>query len=303
MAMPRASITGIEPLVITDPVAVRAAVLAARREGRRVGFVPTMGGLHAGHVSLVERAAAECDDVAVSIFVNPTQFGPGEDFNRYPRDLEADLAMLAGRNVRWVYAPAAEAIYPPGHATRIVVDGPARRFEGEARRGHFSGVATVVCRLFHDVPADVACFGAKDWQQTLVVKRLVTDLGLPIEIVVCPTVREPDGLAMSSRNAYLTAAERQQAVALSESLKLAELLWEECLSPGEVASDMKKHLRSRGIAVDYAAVVDAETLGPVDDPAPAVALVAGRVGTTRLIDNCLLPGRDDGQCPSIGWDL
>ena len=302
MASPPGATTGIEPRVVADPATVRGEVLAARQAGRRVGFVPTMGSLHAGHVSLVERAADACDAVAVSIFVNPTQFGPGEDFERYPRDLTADLAMLAGQNVRWVYAPAAAAIYPPGHATRIVVDGPARRFEGEARRGHFSGVATVVCRLFHDVPADVAYFGAKDWQQTLVVKRLVADLGLPIEIVVCPTVREPDGLAMSSRNAYLTAAERQRAVGLSESLRLAEVLWEEGRSPEEVASDMKHHLRSRGIAVDYAVVVDAETLGPAVDSAPVVALVACRVGTTRLIDNCLLPARDD-QGPSIGRDL
>ncbi len=302
MALPRGATKEIEPRVIADPEVVRGEILAARQAGRRVGFVPTMGSLHAGHVSLVDRAADACDEVAVSIFVNPTQFGPGEDFERYPRDLTADLAMLAGQNVRWVYAPAAETIYPLGHATRIVVDGPARRFEGEARRSHFSGVATVVCRLFHDVPADAAYFGAKDWQQTIVVKRLVADLGLPIEIIVCPTVREPDGLAMSSRNAYLTVAERQQAVGLSESLRLAEVLWEDGLSPEEVANDMKKHLRSRGIAVDYAAVVDAETLGPAVDPAPAVALVAGRFGTTRLIDNCLLPGRDD-QGPSIGWDL
>jgi len=302
MALPRGATTEIEPRIIADPAVVRGEVLTARQAGRRVGFVPTMGSLHAGHVSLVERAAAECDEVAVSIFVNPTQFGPNEDFERYPRDLTADLSMLAGRNVRWVYAPAAAAIYPPGHATRIVVDGPARRFEGEVRRGHFSGVATVVCRLFHDVPADVAYFGAKDWQQTLVVKRLVADLGLPIEIVVCPTVREPDGLAMSSRNAYLTATERQRAVALSETLTLAEALWEDGLSPEEVAGDMKKHLLSRGIAVDYAAVVDAETLGPAVDPARAVALVAGRVGTTRLIDNRLLPARDD-QGPSTGWDI
>jgi pantoate--beta-alanine ligase len=194
------------PAVIGDPAAVREAVLAARATGRRVGFVPTMGALHAGHASLVERAARECDDVAVSIFVNPTQFAPGEDFDRYPRSLAADLAILEPLGVRWVFAPEPAAVYPPGDATRIVVDGPATGFEGAIRPGHFAGVATVVCRLFLAVPADAAYFGAKDWQQTLVVKRMVRDLGLPIAIEVCPTVREPDGLAMSSRNAYLSAA-------------------------------------------------------------------------------------------------
>ena len=183
----------------------------------------------------------------------------------------------------------------------MVVDGPSRRWEGEHRPGHFQGVSTVVCKLFSMVPADVAYFGAKDWQQTLVVKRLVADLGLPIEIVVCPTVREPDGLAMSSRNAYLSSAERQRAVALSESLALAERFWEDGLEPGAVAAGMEQHMLSRGLAVDYAVVVDAETLGPAVDPAPAVALVAGRAGGTRLIDNCLLPGRESDRCqPSDG---
>jgi len=295
--------------VVTDAAEVQTEVRAAREAGRRVGFVPTMGGLHAGHVSLVARAVAECDDVAVSIFVNPAQFGPGEDFDRYPRDLAGDLATLAGGlgkqaagKVRWIFAPAAEVIYPPGHATRIVVAGPANRFEGAARRGHFSGVATVVCRLFQIVPAEVAYFGAKDWQQALVVKRMVADLGLPIGIVVCPTVREPDGLAMSSRNAFLSPDDRRRAVALSESLRLAEDLWHDGVNTAEVAAGMKRHMRSCGIAVDYAAVVDAETLGPVVGSARAVALVAGRAGTTRLIDNRLLPGREDGAAGQVGWD-
>jgi pantoate--beta-alanine ligase len=279
------------PEPVADPAAVRREVLAARAAGRRVGFVPTMGAIHAGHLALVDRAAAECDEVAVSIFVNPKQFGPGEDFERYPRPLAADLAALAGRRVRWVLVPPGEAIYPPGDATRIEVAGPALGFEGDARPGHFSGVATVVQRLFQAVPADRAYFGAKDWQQTLVVKRMVRDLGLPIEIVVCPTVREPDGLALSSRNAYLSPADRLRAAALSESLALAAAAWAECEPAAAIVATLRSRLEAAGVAVDYAAVVDAESLGPATDSRPAVALVAGRLGTTRLIDNRLLPAR------------
>ena len=276
---------------VADPAAVRDEVRAARQAGRRVGFVPTMGALHAGHVALVARAAQECDDVAVSIFVNPTQFGPGEDFERYPRTLAADLAALAGHPVRWVFVPPVEAIYPPGDATRIVVEGPACGFEGALRPGHFSGVATVVYRLFQAVPADAAYFGAKDWQQTLVVKRMVRDLGLPLEIVVCPTVREPDGLALSSRNAYLSPTDRRRAVALSASLADAAARWAAGAEAAGIEAAMRERMTAEGVAVDYAAVVDAESLGPVAAGREAVALVAGRLGSTRLIDNRLLPPR------------
>jgi pantoate--beta-alanine ligase len=282
------------PTVITDPQEIRDKVLAARAGGRRVGFVPTMGALHAGHVSLVDRAAADCDDVAVSIFVNPTQFAPHEDFARYPRTPAADLALLGGGRVRWVFAPRADDIYPPGWCTRISVEGPARRLEGELRPGHFSGVATVVCRLFMAVPADAAYFGAKDWQQTLVVRRMVRDLGLPIGIVVCPTVREPDGLAMSSRNAYLAPGDRQRAAAIWESLEVAARAWEAGQAPVAIESLMRGHLESRGIVVDYAVVVDAESLDTVLPGADARALVAGRLGATRLIDNRPLPPRQPG---------
>ena len=279
---------------IRAPAAMRAAVLEARAAGRRVGFVPTMGALHEGHASLVERAAGECDDVVVSIFVNPTQFGPTEDFARYPRTLAADAALLGPRGARWIFVPEPADMYPPGAATRVVVDGPARPFEGAIRPGHFAGVATVVCRLFHCVPADVAYFGAKDWQQTLVVKRMVCDLGLPIEITVCPTVREADGLAMSSRNAYLGVDERQRAVALHEGLCAAERLWQSGADVAAVELAIRQPLEARGIAIDYAAVVAAETLEPLPvagaEP-PAIALVAGRLGSTRLIDNRLLPPR------------
>jgi len=284
-----ASAPAIEP--VADPVAMREAVRAARVAGRRVGFVPTMGALHAGHLALVEQAATECDDVVVSIFVNPTQFGPGEDFERYPRRLEADLEALRSHCVRWVFTPNVEAMYPEGAATRIVVDGPANGYEGDIRPGHFSGVATIVCRLFLAVPADRAYFGAKDWQQTLAVKRVVHDLGLPIDVVVCPTVREPDGLAMSSRNAYLTPDERRRAVTLSQSLAEAAEAWGSGAPLASIEAVMRNRLEHHNITVDYAAIADADTLGPVTAGHAAVALVAGRLGSTRLIDNRLLPPR------------
>ena len=281
-----------QPRLLTSPTEMRDEVLAARAAGRRVGFVPTMGALHAGHASLVDRATADCHEVAVSIFVNPTQFGPGEDYGRYPRMLEADTRLLERRGVRWIFAPRVEDLYPAGAATRVVVEGPALPFEGAIRPGHFSGVATVVCRLFTALPADAAYFGAKDWQQTLVVKRMVRDLGLPVDIVVCPTMREPDGLALSSRNAYLDAADRGRAVALHESLLLAERLWHAGAAVGTIERGMRDVLEAHGVALDYAAVVAAESLGPVpSQPTPAVALVAGRLGSTRLIDNRELPPR------------
>lgn len=287
--------------VVGDPAAMRERVLQARTAGRRVGFVPTMGALHAGHASLVDRAARECDAVAVSIFVNPTQFGPGEDFTRYPRSFAADVDLLASRGVSWIYAPPAEAVYPPGHETRVVVGGPAVRFEGRLRPGHFDGVATVVCQLLLAVPADVAYFGAKDWQQTRVVKRMVADLGLPVEVVVCPTVREADGLALSSRNIYLSPDERRRAVALSASLDEAARLWSAGAAVADIERAMQSTLEAAGVAVDYAAVVDAESLEPpAASGLPVVALVAGRLGTTRLIDNRQLPPRAGAGQPAGG---
>ena len=278
--------------IVHDPDRMRVLVGEARAAGRRVGFVPTMGALHAGHGSLVARAARECDAVAVSIFVNPTQFGPQEDFTRYPRTLAADAVLLAPHGVAWIYVPEVSDIYPPGDATRIVMRGPAVPFEGERRPGHFDGVATVVCKLLLSVPADVAYFGAKDWQQTLVVKRMVRDLGLSVEIVVCPTVREADGLAMSSRNAYLSPTERLRAVALWESLRRAEQLWKSGANAAAIERAMQEMMAAQGVAVDYASLADPESLAPVsDDAVRAVALVAGRLGSTRLIDNLELPVR------------
>jgi pantoate--beta-alanine ligase len=289
------------PTVVHEPAEMRAIVAESRAGGRRVGFVPTMGALHAGHASLAARAVAECDDVAVSIFVNPTQFGPQEDFGRYPRTFAADLELLAARRVRWVYAPSAEAVYPPGECTRILVGGPAVPLEGERRPGHFDGVATVVCKLFMTVPAHAAYFGAKDWQQTRVVKRMTRDLGLPIEIVVCPTVREADGLAMSSRNAYLSPAERARAVGLIEALRAAASLWAARAPVAEIEEAMRTAIAARGIAVDYAMLADPESIEPLRVGADrAVALVAGRLGSTRLIDALELPPR--GAIDGAGAD-
>jgi len=279
------------PIVETDPVRIRELVVSARRAGRRVGFVPTMGALHAGHASLVERAAAECDDVVVSIFVNPKQFGPREDLDRYPRTLAADVALVGAKGARWVFAPEASTAYPAGHATSVVVAAPAADFEGAVRPGHFSGVATVVCWLFQVVPADVAYFGAKDWQQTVVVRRMVADLAIPIDVEVCPTIREADGLAMSSRNAYLSPDERRRAVALHEGLQAAAARWRDGAEIAVVEEAIRAALLARDIAVDYARVVDPDTLLAPGPDAAAVALVAGRLGATRLLDNILLPPR------------
>lgn len=277
--------------LVRSVAALRALSDDARAAGRRLALVPTMGALHDGHLALVALAQQRADVVIVSIFVNPTQFGPGEDFERYPRKLEEDLEALRSHRVCRVFTPTVQAMYPDGAATRIVVDGPAQGYEGDIRPGHFSGVATIVCRLFLAVPADRAYFGAKDWQQSLVVKRMVHDLGLPIDIVVCPTVREPDGLAMSSRNAYLTPDERRRAVALSASLAEAADAWASDASIASIEAAMRKRLEYQNIAVDYAAIADADSLGPVTAGHAAVALVAGRLGNTRLIDNRLLPPR------------
>jgi pantoate--beta-alanine ligase len=279
------------PELITDPRAMYARVVAARQNGKRVGVVPTMGALHAGHVSLIERSCAECDFNVVTIFVNPTQFGPHEDFQKYPRTLESDLRAMAHLPVDVVFCPERNAMYPAGHATRVEVEGPALPWEGAHRPGHFSGVATIVLKLFEVVQPHVAYFGQKDYQQTLVVRRIVEDLDVPVEIVVCPTTREPDGLAMSSRNAYLSAESRQKALRLSQCLRLATQL----IADGE--RDAKK-VRDEmlalftdipGVDVDYVALVDPATLAEVKELSqPTIALLAVRVDGTRLIDNAVI---------------
>jgi pantoate--beta-alanine ligase len=270
---------------------IRAAVQAARQTGETVGFVPTMGALHEGHLSLVDAAAAECDRVAVSIFVNPTQFGPAEDFSKYPRDLERDLDLIRRRGCDWAFVPQPDEMYPRGFDTYIDVGAVARPWEGAARPGHFRGVATVVHKLFQLVPADRAYFGRKDYQQTLVVRRMVEDLDLPIDIRVCPIVRDADGLALSSRNVYLSPDERRRALALSQSLKLAEAAH----ASGETSADKIRdsilaHIAVvGGIQLEYIAIVRDGTVEEVSTiNGPATIAIAARIGATRLIDNTRL---------------
>jgi len=270
---------------------LRAAVAAARAEGKRIGLVPTMGALHEGHLSLVRAARAECDAVVVSIYVNPSQFGPNEDLAKYPRTLQADLDLLAGCGTDFVWAPADAEVYRPGHATWVEVGDVAEPLEGECRPGHFRGVATIVLKLFNAVQPDVAYFGQKDYQQAAVIRRMVADLDVPVEIGVCPIVREPDGLAMSSRNRYLSPAARGWALVLWKSLQLAT----ELVAGGErraaaVAGRMREVILTAGDArIDYVALVDPDTLLPVESISrPTLAALAVRIENTRLIDNCIL---------------
>jgi pantoate--beta-alanine ligase len=262
-----------------------------RATHRSVGFVPTMGALHAGHRSLVQAARQRCDIVVASIFVNPTQFAPHEDFSRYPRTLAEDCQMLEAEGVDVVFTPTAEAMYPPGASTFVEVEGVSDRLDGASRPGHFRGVATVVAKLFHIVQPGLAFFGQKDAAQVAVLRKMVRDLDFPLEIIVCPTVREPDGLAMSSRNRYLSAVERRQALTLSRALHAAEIQ----VTRGEHrASALLQTVRATlqeepAIRVDYIAAVDPDTLLPIENVASGALLaVAAYVGTTRLIDNVLL---------------
>ncbi|HTN73885.1 MAG TPA: pantoate--beta-alanine ligase [Pirellulaceae bacterium] len=279
------------PAIIESVSEMRSRIVAAQRNGERVGLIPTMGALHAGHLSLVEKSAAECQRTIVTIFVNPTQFGPQEDFQKYPRTLDADLALLAPLGVEAVFVPQHHDMYPPGFSTYIEPPSVALPLEGAFRPGHFRGVATVVLKLFEICPADVAYFGAKDYQQTLVVRKMVEDLNLPIRISIEPTLREPDGLAMSSRNRYLSPAEREQALTLSLSLqRAADLLAAGERVAAKILASMQELFAAAGItSIDYIALADPETLLPVEQiHGPVVALIAARVGTTRLIDNRVL---------------
>jgi pantoate--beta-alanine ligase len=288
------------PRVISSISEMQAAVRELQRGGRTVGLVPTMGALHEGHLSLVRRAKSECDVAVATIFVNPTQFSPHEDFSKYPRTLEADLQALATANCELVFAPSREEMYPPGASTLIEPPRVAQPLEGVCRPGHFRGVATVVLKLFHIIPADKAYFGRKDFQQALVIQRMVVDLNVPVQVVVCPIVREPDGLAMSSRNRYLSPSQRQQALALSRALtEVQQAVSRGMRDAAILAAGMRRVLESAGIErIDYATLADAETLAEVVRlEGPAVALIASFVGATRLLDNCLLdvPPSDHSQ--------
>ena len=276
------------PLPVTRDVAgLRAAVAAWRRQGLSVGMAPTMGALHEGHLSLVRAAKARCDRVVASLFVNPKQFAPHEDFERYPRDEAGDARLLAAAGCDLLYAPDRAAMYPAGFATSVIVTGVSTPLEGEYRPHFFGGVATVVAKLLLQCLPDTAFFGEKDYQQLLVIRRLTRDLDIPVEIVGCETVREPDGLAMSSRNAYLSAEERRAAAQLNVVMREAIAAVRAGQSINEAETQARRRLTEAGFSsVDYVAIRDAETLAPVTDlGAPARILAAAWLGKTRLIDN------------------
>ena len=270
---------------------MREASRAARLARKRVGLVPTMGALHEGHLSLVRAARAACDVVAASIFVNPTQFGPTEDLAKYPRSFERDCKLLAREGVEFVFAPSVEEMYPETTATTwVTVEDLSGKLDGASRPGHFRGVATVVSKLFHIVEPDAAFFGQKDAAQVAVIRRMVRDLNLPVEIVVCPIVREADGLAMSSRNAYLDAEQRKRALVLHRALLRVEELSRagETNSPRLIAAGRSEFESEPSVRLDYFEIVDPDGLDPVADASGALVAVAAYVGTTRLIDNLLL---------------
>lgn len=270
---------------------LRNEVRSARAADRTIGCVPTMGALHDGHLSLVEAAREATDFVVVTIFVNPTQFALHEDLSRYPRPLEVDLKRCQDAGVDLVFNPDARTVYPAENAAFVEVPRCSTTLEGAHRPGHFRGVTTIVLKLFNMVQPDIAFFGQKDYQQQLLIRHMVDDLNVPVEIRTCPTVREPDGLAMSSRNVYLSVSERQTALALSQALKIAhDACVDESRSPVEARQAMLDHLgRFPDVKLDYAVIVDANTLCELKHTAPAmVALIAARVGTTRLIDNMLI---------------
>jgi pantoate--beta-alanine ligase len=279
--------------VVRAKAALRAELDQSRRQGQAIGLVPTMGYLHEGHISLLAAARAQCDVVVMSLFVNPTQFGPGEDLDRYPRDEERDLRLATEAGVDLVYAPSVAEVYPAGFATSVAVGGNLTEvLDGHpARRGasHFRGVTTVVAKLFNSVGPDVAYFGQKDAQQAAVIQRMVRDLDFPVRIEVLPTVREADGLAMSSRNAYLDEGAREQASAISRALRAAEQAARgQSLQAGLAAA--RRELESAGIAPEYLEACDAELLEPVTELSdrPVLVALAARVGGARLIDNVLI---------------
>jgi pantoate--beta-alanine ligase len=274
----------------------------ARRAGKRVGFVPTMGALHQGHISLVRAARSQADAVVASIFVNPTQFGPTEDFARYPRNIEEDSAMLIAEGVHYVFAPAVDVMYPQGSSTWVNVEGLCDKLDGGSRPGHFRGVTTVVAKLLNIVQPDLAFFGQKDAAQVAVVRKMVRDLHFDTEIRICPIVREADGLAMSSRNAYLSPEDRKRATAIYRSLHSVEAL----AGQGEgnaarLAAAARQVLSEEpSIRIDYYEVVDPDTLDPVADVANgALVAAAAYVGRTRLIDNIVIQAKQESPTSRV----
>lgn len=267
---------------------IKREIEKRHRRGKTVGLVPTMGALHEGHLSLMRMARRQCSIVVVSLFVNPTQFGPNEDYKRYPRNLKGDAKQCKGAGVDILFVPAARQIYPPGHRALVAVKGLGEVLEGASRPGHFTGVATIVLKLFHIVKPAMAYFGQKDYQQTVVIRRLVKDLHLDVKIIVGPTVREPDGLAMSSRNQYLSASERRAATCLWKTLQEGKAM----IQNGErdaakVRSALTHRVAQEPLAkIDYMTVVDLETLEEIKEVRePALLALAVWIGRTRLIDN------------------
>jgi len=270
---------------------IRTLVKAARSRGKKISLVPTMGALHIGHISLIEAAVKECDFVVVSIFVNPTQFGPGEDLEKYPRPFEDDLEICRKAGVDAVFAPPPEQMYPGENLTWVNVEKLTELLCGQFRPGHFRGVTTVCAKLFNIVSPDTAFFGQKDAQQAIVIKRMAADLNMPLEIVICPTVREPDGLAVSSRNQYLTAEQRKDAAYVYKSLqKCRQMIDAGITDTQKIVAEIRKILQqASSIKIEYVSIVDAETLGNIDRIAGKVlAAVAVRLGSARLIDNILV---------------
>jgi pantoate--beta-alanine ligase len=269
---------------------IREAVAAARRQGKTIGFVPTMGALHAGHSSLIERARKECGFVVVSIFVNPTQFGPTEDFSKYPRTLDADSKICEAMGADCIFAPSAEEMYPQANLSWVDVEKITDGLCGAARPGHFRGVTTVCAKLFHIVLPDVAYFGQKDAQQAAAICRMVADLNFPMRVEVCPTVREADGLAMSSRNRYLSPEDRKKAICLYNALNQCRQQVEQGTSAmAKLIEQMSAVFTKAGLSPEYIAIVDAKTLKPVDAIRDhCLVAIACRVGSARLIDNMLI---------------
>jgi pantoate--beta-alanine ligase len=270
---------------------MRAASRAARRTGLRLGLVPTMGALHEGHLSLIRAAKASCQVVAASIFVNPKQFGPNEDLAKYPRPLERDRELLENEGVDLLFAPPVDEMYPNGTPTWVTVEDLSDKLDGRSRPGHFRGVTTIVTKLFHAVETDAAFFGQKDAAQAAIIRRMVRDLNFPVEIVICPIVREPDGLAMSSRNIYLDLQQRQQALVLQRSLMQVKQMdgAGEYNAARLIVAAKEVFVAEPAVRLDYFEIVDPDSLDPVNDVSKgALVAVAAFVGTTRLIDNILL---------------
>jgi len=277
--------------VLTTIEAMRSASRAAKTAGKRVGFVPTMGALHEGHLSLVRSAKAQCDVVAASIFVNPTQFGPNEDFSKYPRAFERDRELFAKEGVELLFAPAVEEMYPAGAVTYVTVEGMSERLCGKSRPGHFRGVTTVVSKLFNIVEPDIAFFGQKDAAQVAIIRRMVRDLDIPVEIAVCPIVREADGLAMSSRNTYLDLQQRKAALVLYRSLQKVKREFESGESNAAKLAEQGRKLFAQepSVRLDYLEIVAPDNLEALDNiESSALVAVAAFLGATRLIDNFIL---------------